>query len=113
MLSEEQRIEKLRKLSFILKVLPDCKSIGEISEKTNIPTSTIQRYLNDKKMFMELFIQDIKVLQKIEEAEQTYGKVQEFLRKSKEEGLSKGGKKSQELYGYEKDEYGKFRGSKK
>lgn len=112
MLSEEQRIEKLRKLSLILRVFPNCKSIGEISEKTNILTSTIQRYLNDKKMFVEFFVQDIKVSQ-LEEIEKTYEEVQEFLKKSKGEGLSKGGKKSQELHGYKKDKYGKFKGNRK
>ena len=51
MLSKKQEEERLEKFIKILDVLPSCESILEISTKTGIPTSTIQRYLNDKTLF--------------------------------------------------------------
>lgn len=113
MISNEQRIERLKKLSNILKVMPECSSIGEISEKTKIPTSTIQRYLNNKKLFVELFLEEEKIDSNFENGISVYEQVQSFLKDSKKAGLSKGGIKSQQLYGYSKDEDGKFQGKGK
>ena len=45
---KEQEIEMLKRLSLILKELQNSKTIRDISEKTGIPTSTIQKYLNKK-----------------------------------------------------------------
>lgn len=112
MLSNEQRLERLKKLSNILKVLPECSSIGAISNKTNIPTSTIQRYLNNKEIFLELYLEEEKTTQNFKAGEEAFLHAQKFLLESKKAGLSKGGTKSQELYGYEKNSDGKFKGSR-
>jgi hypothetical protein len=112
MLSIEQRLEILKKLSIILKELPNCNSIGEISKKTQIPKSTIQRYLNNKSIFIELF-EEKSDFEYMKKALVAYEASQQFLFESKKSGLSKGGLKSQELHGYVKDESGKFHGGKK
>lgn len=111
MISEKQRLERLQKFSKILVALPDCNSIGEISEVTNIPTSTIQRYLNDKKLYEEFFLEAGMI--KEDNVDELFERIQSSLKEYKQNGLSKGGKKSQELHGYEKDENGKFRGGRK
>lgn len=112
MLSEKQRLDRLKNFSKILVALPDCNSIGEISEVTEIPTSTIQRYLNDKRLYEEFFSEAGKVSEDIEVSE-VFERIQNTLKEYKQNGLSKGGKKSQELHGYEKDENGKFKGGRK
>ena len=44
--------------------------------------------------------------------EEVYEKIQEWIKKSKELGLSKGGTTSQNKYTYERDELGHFKGVK-
>lgn len=45
MLGIKQKVVMLEKLSLILVEMKTCRRIQEISERTGIPTSTIQRYL--------------------------------------------------------------------
>lgn len=107
MINAEQHLRMLEKLSDILKALPNSKNINEVSKKTNIPTSTIQRYLNRKDLILELTNYDIKLTTEILE------KIHEWLKKAKKEGNQKGGVTSQTMYHYSKDKYGKFNGNKR
>lgn len=112
MLSKKQRLERLQNFSKILVALPNCNSIGEISEVTKIPTNTIQRYLNDKKLYEEFFL-EAGIVKEDMEVDEVFERIQNDLKEYKQNGLSKGGKKSQELHGYAKDENGKFIGGRK
>lgn len=67
----------------------------ELFKITGIPTSSIQRYMTSSRM-RELLGHDI------------FEYIQDKRKDNKIEGLSKGGKKSIELYGYSKDGVGKF-----
>lgn len=104
MLSEEQQIERLIKIRNIIEVLIDSKNINEISKKTKIPTSTIQRYLNNHELLKGIGFSD-----------EDIGRINIWLQNARTEGLSRGGKTSQARY---KDNYsrlsdGKFSGRKK
>lgn len=106
MRSKEQEIRMLKDLTTIIELLPTTNSIKEISEITEIPTSTIQRYLNKKELI-------IKILEK-EKFEDYYGLfeyIDNWLKNSKIEGNRKGGVISQERHSYSKDEVGKFTGN--
>lgn len=109
MVSKEQKEEMLRKLLEILRNLSTSNSIKEISEKTKIPTSTIQRYLNKKELIYEV----LKESNCAEFAEQTIKEIEAWLQNNKTEGLKRGGTTSQERHGYSKDETGHFIGSRK
>lgn len=109
MRSKEQEIEMLEKLSKILKLLPHSRSIKEISEQTNIPTSTIQRYLNKKELIVEL----LELNNNYEKQNEATNYIQNWLNQSKNEGHKRGGLISQEKYGYIKAESGKFSGNRK
>lgn len=124
MVSEKQRIEMLRKLSSILMVLNSCHNIDEITRKTGIPSSTVQRYLNRKDLLFGLLKDEglfETTFQKSQTAipntyqfvEQTFEQNKEWLQNSKKEGLSRGGLESQRKYGYSKNEVGKFNGPKR
>ena len=107
MVNELQKIEILRKLMVILKELSTSKNIKEISEKTNIPTSTIQRYLNREDYFNELIKYN---LMKQDDVEKIQVIVEKWLRQAKQNGLKDGGKKSQAMFGYAKADNGTFIG---
>lgn len=109
MRSKEQEIEMLEKLSKILRELPTAKSIKDISQKTNIPTSTVQRYLNKKDLITEF----LEVNKSNENYEQINEEIKEKLSTYKSEGHRRGGQISQEKYGYSKGEAGKFTGNRK
>lgn len=113
MLSKKQEEERLEKFIKILDVLPNCESILEISTKTGIPTSTIQRYLNDKTLFNMYTTKEELSFFNLEKADKIYENVQIFLALSKRKGQKKGGIHSQKLNSYSKDENGKFIGSGK
>lgn len=110
MLSEKQRRGIIKDLSIILKEMPNSKNIEEISKKTGIPRSTIQRYLNRKDYFVELinynFINSQKTLELL------FEEVQKWLVDSKNRGRSKGGITSQHKYyenkDYQRDSLGKY-----
>lgn len=109
MRSKEQEIEMLEKLSKILRELPTAKSIKDISQKTNIPTSTVQRYLNKKDLITEF----LEVNKSNENYEQINEEIKGKLSTYKSEGHRRGGQISQEKYGYSKGEAGKFTGNRK
>lgn len=100
MIGNNQLEEIVKRVKKELDVMVECSSIKEISEKTNIPRSTVQRDLNNKDLIVSL------------SNEEVYEKIQEWLKKSKELGLSKGGTTSQNKYTYERDELGHFKGVK-
>lgn len=107
MISAEQHLKMLEKMSAILKALPDSKNINEVSEKTNIPTSTIQRYLNREDLILAVTEYDVKLTAEILE------KNREWLNNAKKDGNKKGGILSQTMYQFSKDESGKFNGNKR
>ena len=102
MISKGQEIERLNKVKDIISKLRDCISIKEISIKTNIPTSTIQRYLNNTKLLKESGLHD-----------EDINNINTWLRNAKRIGLSKGGKNSQEKYTYDRDNFGHYNGMKR
>lgn len=101
MTSNEQERKMIERLNVILKNYHNYKSIRELSDYLNIPTSTIQRDLNKSKLIIST--KGLKI----------YNDVQEWLMNSKKIGLSRGGKKSQEMYIYKRDNIGKYDGIKK
>ncbi len=105
--SDEQKINMLKKLSAILVALKDCQNIQEISNCTTIPTSTIQRYLNKKDLLLELVNYDQDFCEEIFEQNQLW------LKRANTLGKQKGGSTTQARYGFEKKEFGKFNGSRK
>ena len=108
LVSDAQRLEILQKMSLIISNIKTCNSIKELSDVTGIPSSTIQRYLNRKDYFEELAKEGILKKENVDVAlDYTKG----WLEKSKEEGVKRGGKSSQEKYSFKKDNEGKFRGS--
>ncbi len=107
MVSESQRMEMLQKLSSILQEMKHCSNISEISEKTGIPTSTIQRYLNRPDYFMEL--SQVGLLSR-ENVTKAFLFTKDWLTTAKKEGLRKGGKTSQERHGFSKGSCGHFSG---
>ncbi len=103
MVSEKQRLEMIDKLKVIILSIPDCSNINDISTKTSIPTSTIQRYLNRKDLFLEL-------ANIYDNVDKLYINIQEWLKKAKIDGINRGGKTSQSRYFYSRGEKGKFLG---
>lgn len=102
MLSKEQEINIRKK---ILKVTAEFintgYSIGKVSEITGISSSSIQRYLNDKKRIITLL------------GEEVYDEIQQMLKINKEKGLSKGGYLSSLNNEPIKGSDGKFIGNRK
>ena len=108
MLSEAQKREIIEKLIKVLKELETSNSIKEISEITNIPTSNIQRYLNNETLIKEALIEMKEVNYK-----EWLLVIRGWLENSKKSGNRRGGKNSQTLHSFSKDEDGKFLGSGK
>ena len=80
MLSKEQEINIRKKiLTVTSEFINTGYSIETVSKITGISSSSVQRYLNDKKRIISLLGKD------------TYDEIQEMLKHNKEEGLSKGG----------------------
>lgn len=101
MISKEQEFAMLERLKLIIGNFQKYNNITELSKDIGISTSTIQRDLNKKKEIVELI------------GEEGYYVVEAWLLKAKLDGLSKGGKNSQEKYNYDKDEVGHYRGIKR
>ena len=101
MFSKEQEIERLNKISLIMSVIWESTSIKDISDKTKISTSSIQRYLNNDDLLREAGLTSDDILE-----------VRKWLLNSKMNGLSTGGKKTQSKYGgsYTRVDDGKFSG---
>ena len=56
MLSDEQQMEKKKSVEKVVtQFLKSKKTIKEISAETGIPTSSVQRYLNDESYIREIF----------------------------------------------------------
>ena len=106
MLSEAQKREIMEKLIKVLKELETSNSIKEISEITNIPTSNIQRYLNNETLIKEALIEMKEVNYK-----EWLLVIRKWLEISKKSGNRRGGKNSQTLHSFSKGEDGKFLGS--
>ena len=107
MVSDGQRREILEKLSAILLAMKTCSSIKEVEEATGIPSSTIQRYLNREDYYHDLV--GIGLL-KPENVPKAIQYTKDWLQASKQAGLRRGGKTSQERHGYQKTKDGKFNG---
>jgi len=107
MLSENQRQEKLDRIRMIVDIyISDdaIVSISDLSEKTRIATSTIQRDLNDVKYICEIYgSRADKVLQVIKKK----------LEQSKHAGLSRGGQVSVGNNESLRNEDGKFVGNRR
>lgn len=74
-------------------------NLSELSALLDISTSSLQRYLNeDSKKIV---------------SEKEYLEIKKWLINAKRDGLKTGGNTSQALYGYSKDESGKFNGIKR
>ncbi|MEE3343194.1 MAG: hypothetical protein VZS44_03800 [Bacilli bacterium] len=101
MFNEKQSIERLNKIKAILEVIWESDNIKDISNKTKIATSSIQRYLNNDDLLREAGADDKDIL-----------KIKKWLLNAKMNGLSKGGKKTQSIYGdsYTRIGDGKFSG---
>ena len=101
MISHKQEVEILNKIKAIMEVIWESSSIKEISNKTKISTSSIQRYLNNSDL-----------LRNAEFSNEDNFKVKNWLLNSKLNGLSKGGRTTQKEYGgsYIRKENGKFSG---
>lgn len=101
MFNEEQVLERLNKVKNILNVVFESNSIKEVSNKTQISASSIQRYLNNEDLLREAGADDKDIL-----------RIKKWLLTAKLNGLSRGGKKTQSIYGnsYTRIEDGKFSG---
>lgn len=99
MLSNEQRLDIDKKIMLVTRVfLEHPASFEEIAKRTNISSSSVQRYLNDKRI-IELLDKD------------TYDHIQELIKINTKAGRSKGGYISTKNNIATKDENGKFNGS--
>ena len=105
MLSQEQ-IEERERLTRICvnALIGECLNDQEISFKYGIPKSTVDRYLKNDEVLKDIYKND---------AEFVISEIKEYIDKNKTIGFSKGGEKSQSLYGYGKDEKGKFTGRRR
>ena len=88
----EQSIQRLENIKKVLEYYNEYGgTIKEIAQALGKSKSSVQRYL--------------------EAAQEP--EIKEQLRQNKLNGNSRGGKSTQSQYGYEKDEFGHFRGSRK
>ena len=104
MLSVSQRIAMLEKLSMILIEMKSCSCIQEISERTGIPASTIQRYLQREDLLLILFEYNTSVCAAFRL------QINLWLKNAKETGNQLGGEVTQKKYGYQKVKSGNFNG---
>lgn len=103
MLSEEQKKLKLKRTLFTVQSFldSDVHSLEELSSQIGISSSSIQRYLLDRKVIEEYF------------GEEIYEMVREKLAFNKSEGVSRGGTNFANYNLSTKDASGKFTGSRK
>ena len=104
MLGIKQKVVMLEKLSLILVEMKTCRRIQEISEKTGIPTSTIQRYLQRDDLLLCLFDYDTRVCSAFRL------QIDIWLKNAKVAGNQLGGVVTQKKHGYQKEKSGKFSG---
>ena len=104
MLSEKQRILKeYRVKQVVVAFLKENKTIKELSIELNIPSSTIQRDLNDIETITRVFPYSDAIISEI----------QRKLEQNKQEGLSRGGSTFAQNNTATKDDLGHFTGSKR
>lgn len=103
MLSKEQHEAKIRKILLTVQSFleGDFQNLSELSQHIGLSTSSIQRYLKEKKVITEYFGPEI------------YELVQEKLALNKENGHIKGGFNYHFNNISTKDNNGKFTGSKR
>lgn len=104
MISIKQKVMMLDKLSKILIEMKSCKNLQEISERTGIPTSTIQRYLQRDDLLLELFEYNTSICMVFR------FQIDLWLQNAKETGNQLGGIVTQKKYSYQKMKFGKFNG---
>lgn len=106
MLSKAQQIEKKNRIKFAVDSFLEYEniSINQLSRIINIPSSTIQRDLNDVESIIEIY--DSKAKKVLEQ-------ISDKLKKNKVDGLSRGGITSTTNNVPIRDENGKFTGNKK
>lgn len=104
MLGIQQKMKILENLSAILIEMKSCKRIREISERTGISTSTIQRYLQRDDLLLCLFDYDTKVCFAFRV------QIDLWLQNAKNTGNQLGGVVTQKKHGYQKLKSGKFNG---
>lgn len=100
---QEQLIKERVKLVVEALFISNVNSINELANKLRIPSSTIQRDLNNKELINEIFGTKSNMNELISQ------KLQEF----KLQGFSRGGINSTNNNEYLRDEYGHFSGVKK
>jgi len=105
-MNNEQIDKKQEKLKILINAYRELKDkIGSIREFSEVlgngfSKSTIQRYFHEMYEYKMIGISE-------------YEEICEWLKNNTKTGNIKGGKISQEKYGYEKDELGHFRGGKR
>lgn len=104
MLGVKQKIVMLEKLSLILVEMKTCRRIQEISVRTGIPTSTIQRYLQRDDLLLCLLDYDTRVCSAFRL------QIDIWLKNAKVAGNQLGGVVTQNKHGYQKEKSGKFSG---
>ena len=92
-------LTKLEKVELAIKNYKNVKNLKELSTLLGISTSSLQRYLtNDSKEIVSL---------------EEYKRIKEWLNNAIINGNKEGGKTSQNLHGFKKDDEGHFKGSGK
>lgn len=106
MQSEKQRLEKEQRIKFVVDSFLENEgiSINELSRKIKIPSSTIQRDLNDVDYISIIYGMNAKEKLLI---------IRDRLKKNKEKGTSTGGINSTTINEPVRDENGKFIGNRK
>ena len=99
-MKDELKIEKCERILETFKMFFECESIREVSLKTGMSKSSIQRYLHDP-LAIELLGSEI-----VEMALKQ-------LQKNRENGNYKGGVNFLELYEKTRDDFGRFNGVNK
>ena len=108
MISKEQE-ERFNKETILLvsNLILNKLTIKELSELTGISSSTVQRRLNDENRIKNAYSGLKKTTTEIEEI---INEIKRILEINKENGLSNGGKTSQERYEMLRDEEGHYNG---
>lgn len=102
MLSEEQKRQiNLNILKVTSEFLATGHSIEEVAKATDLSSSSVQRYLNDKDRIIELL------------GEEVYEEIQALLKELKENAIRKGGINSTSKNTPIRDSSGKFVGNQR
>ena len=106
MLSKGQQMEKIERIKFVVDSFLEHESISinQLSREIKIPSSTIQRDLNDIDYISTIYG---------EKAKEILVKISNRLKENKKHGLSMGGVNSTTNNEPIRDENGKFVGNKK